>query len=149
MGTVMEARRDVDPVHLPDGPGGRCLADIVAVHRRDACLAARRAGLGPAPKGLPDEPEIFGRALEHRQDAAPRVPQPRDVLPRALRRVPRQVRRDAAARLAWVLMAQVLLRQVSQTQEMMAASRTDSSGSRSSGRGARWLSCGANSRRRR
>jgi hypothetical protein len=100
------------------------LADIVVVHRRDACLAARQGGLGPAPKGLPDEPEIFVRVLEHRSDAAHRTRQPRDVLPRALL-VPHQVRGDAEVRQAWVLMAQVLLRQVSQTPEMMPASRTE------------------------
>lgn len=89
------ARRDVDPARLPDGLEGRCLAGIVVAHRRDACLAARRAGLGRVPKGLQDEQDIVARALERRQDAAHRVPQPQDVL-RRVRPVPRQALWDAA-----------------------------------------------------
>ena len=63
--------------------------------------------------GLPDEQEIVARALERRQDAAHRVPQPQDVLRRVLP-VPRQAPRDAAVRQVAVLMAQVLLQWVSQ-----------------------------------
>jgi hypothetical protein len=121
---VKEVRPDVAPERLPDGPEGRCSVDIVAVHRRDACLAARPGGIGRGQKVLPDEQEIVARALERRQDAAHRVPQPQDVL-RRVRPAPRQVQWDAAALQAWALMGQVLPQQVSRALATTPALRTE------------------------
>jgi hypothetical protein len=120
-GTVTAARRDVDPERLPDGPEGRCSVGIVGVHRRDACLAARLAGLGRVPKGLQDEQEIVDRALQRRQDAAHRVPQPQDVL-RWVRPARHQASEVAVERPVWVRMARALLQWVSQQQAMMPVS---------------------------
>ena len=89
--------------------------------QRGACLAARRAGLGPDLTGLRDELDIVARVPETRQDAARRAPQPQDALPRGPR-APRQAPRVAGERPAAEKMAQVRLRSVSQPLEMMLVS---------------------------
>ena len=109
------ARRDVDPERRPGGPEGRRSVGIVVVHRRDAYLAARPAGLGRVPKGLQDEQEIVARALERRQDAAHRLPQPQDAL-RRVRPARHQASEVAVERPVWALMAQALLQWVLQQQ---------------------------------
>ncbi len=63
--------------------------------------------------GLRDEQEIVARVMETRQDAAHRVLQPQDALPRALR-TPPQAPWVVGERPAAELMAQVLFQWVSQ-----------------------------------
>lgn len=109
----MGRRRDAGRVRRQDDLAARYSGDTVAALQRGACLAARLAGLGQDPMGFPDGQEIVARVMETRQDAARRVLQPQDALPRGLRG-PRQAPRVAEERPGAEQMAQVRLQWVSQ-----------------------------------
>lgn len=108
----------------PDDPAAHYSGDTVVALPPDACLAARPAGLGQGPRGLPDGLEIVAQGLESRQDAAHRVPQLLVVHPWVLP-VRLQVQRDAAAHQVWVPMRPALQPRVSRALAMTPELQTE------------------------